>query len=217
VRRFVFVSSIKVNGEGSLAPPATVVAYGPEQPPRPQDAYGRSKWAAELALLERAAAGAFEPVILRPPLIYGPGVKGNLLALMRWIHAGRPLPDAAPPNRRSLLGVDNLALALAQAVRLPDVGGRVFTLAEVEISSAALAETLAAALGVRTRLVHCPAPVWRALAVTPRGRALRERWCGSLLVDAAAARAALEWTPRVSFANGIQDMADWYLACAARR
>jgi len=210
VRRFVFASSIKVNGEASLAPAPQVRAFRAGDPPAPQDHYGRSKWLAEQALQAMAQAGVFEPVILRPPLIYGPGQKANLLRLMAWIAAGRPLPLAGVTNRRSLIYVGNFAAALSLAARRPWAGVQALPIADAEVSTTALARAMADALGVPLRLFACPALVLRALAALPRARPVLERLYGSLVIDASAARTALAWTPAVSFAQGMAETAAWF-------
>lgn len=209
VRRFVFASSIKVNGEARLAPAHAVQPYRATDEPAPQDHYGRSKWQAEEALQAMARVGVFEPVILRPPLIYGPGQKANLSRLMQWIAAGRPLPLAGVDNRRSLLYVDNFAAALGLAARGPWIGAQALPIADVEVSSSELARAMADALGVPLRLFACPALLVRALVVLPRTRPLVERLYGSLVIDAGMARKALGWTPAVTLAQGMAETAAW--------
>lgn len=205
VRRFVLLSSIKVNGEGTLRPVGTFKPYAAGDAPAPRDNYGRSKLEAERCVQALAVPAAFEPVILRPPLIYGPGQPGNLFRLMRWIEAGRPLPLAGVHNRRSLIYVGNLADALLQAAMRPGVGPEPLPIADIDLSSADLAAAMAFALDVRLSLIRVPGVVFRLLAMHPRGRALVERLCGSLQVDARAARAALDWTPGVGLAEAMRE------------
>lgn len=205
VRRLVFLSSIKVNGEATHGAP-----YTEASPPAPEDAYGRSKLAAEQALT--AVAGtAMETVILRPPLLYGPGVKGNLLALMRALSRGVPMPLGALDNRRSLLGLDNLVSALTLALTHPAAAGRTFLLADGEdLSTPQLARLIAAGLDRPARLLPVPAPLLSLAGALTGKRAAVARLTGSLQIDAGAIRAALGWQPPVLAAEGLARMARWY-------
>jgi UDP-glucose 4-epimerase len=205
VCRFVFLSSIKVNGEATHGTPYTEIS-----PATPEDAYGRSKLAAEQALT--AVAGtAMETVILRPPLLYGPGVKGNLLALMRALARGVPLPLGALDNRRSLLGIDNLVSALTLALTHPAAAGRTFLVADGEdLSSPQLTRLIAAGLDTPARLLPVPAPLLSLAGALTGKRAAVARLTGSLQVDARAIRSALNWQPPVPAAEGLARMARWY-------
>lgn len=214
VRRFVLLSSIKVNGESTLAPPVRVPVFAPGDPALPRDNYGRSKLAAEQAVVALAGA-AFQPVILRPPLVYGAGQRGNLARLMQWVAAGRPLPFAGIDNRRSLIHVGNLADALHLAATRPGLSVPPLPLADIDLSTAELVRAMATALAVPARLFTCPPWLLRALALHPRGQAMLERLCGSLLVDATAARELLGWTPRVDLASAMREAAQhWRLVRA---
>ena len=203
--RFVYLSSIKVSGEESFARP-----FDGSEEPAPQDAYGRAKLAAERALGEVAAKTGLHTTVLRPPLVYGPRVKGKFLALMRAIARGWPLPLGAIRNRRSLVHVENVADLVARCVEarapLPDA----LVLADgMPVSTPALCRALGDALGRPARLFNVPAAL---LDVLPAMRPLTR----SLEVDDAVARKALEWRPIVSFEQGIRLTAQWYrLECAA--
>jgi len=205
VRRFIFLSSIKVNGEATHGTP-----YSEASRPAPEDAYGRSKLAAEQALT--AAAGtAMETVILRPPLLYGPGVKGNLLTLMRALARGIPLPLGALDNRRSLLGIENLVSALTLALTHPAAAGRTFLVADGEdLSSPQLARLIAAGLDTPARLLPVPAPLLRFAGALTDKRAAVARLTGSLQIDGRAIRGTLGWQPPVPAAEGLARMARWY-------
>ena len=205
VRRCVFLSSIKANGEATHGTPYTEAST-----PAPEDAYGRSKLEAEQALA--AVAGAsMQTVILRPPLLYGPGVKGNLLALMRALARGVPLPLASIDNRRSLLGIENLVSVLTLAITHPAAAGRTFLAADgVDLSTPQLAQLIAAGLGVRARLLPVPAPLLALAGALAGKRAAVARLAGSLQVDAGAIRGALGWQPPVPVAEGLARMARWY-------
>jgi UDP-glucose 4-epimerase len=208
VRRFVFLSSIKVNGEATHGR-----AFTADDAPHPEDAYGVSKREAEDGLRDIAHRTGLEVVVLRPPLVYGPGVKGNLRALMHAIDRGMPLPLASIANRRSLVGIDNLVSAIALAATHPSAAGRTFLVSDGEdLSTPELVRAIAAGLGRRARLLPCPVALLRlAGRVTGRGAAI-DRLAGSLEVDASALRQALGWQPLVPPAVGLARMAGWYHA-----
>jgi nucleoside-diphosphate-sugar epimerase len=198
VARLVFLSTVKVNGDTTYARPFTEV-----DPPRPVGPYAASKYRAEQALAE--IAGGMERIILRPPLVYGPGVKGNFAALLRLCRSGLPLPFGAVENRRSLVSVANLASAIAAAVAAPTREGcRTYLLRDGEdLSTPALIRRLAAALGRRARLVDVP-PGWLAAALRLAGRGeLAERLLGSLQVDDGAFRRDYGWRPPLSVDEGL--------------
>jgi nucleoside-diphosphate-sugar epimerase len=205
-RRLVFMSSIKVNGESSHRP------YTEADPPRPEDAYGVSKWETEQALAALAAATGLEVVVLRPPLIYGPGVKGNFLRLMRLVARGTPLPLASIDNRRSLIHVGNLADAVLAAIDAPGAAGRTYLAADGEdVSTPGLIRAIAGALGTRARLLPCPVALLNLGAAVAGRRAEAERLTGSLQVDASLLMRELGWRPRVTLAQGLAETARWFL------
>jgi nucleoside-diphosphate-sugar epimerase len=205
VRRLVFMSSIKVNGESSRRP------YTEADPPRPEDAYGISKWETEQALAALAAASGLEVVVLRPPLVYGPGVKGNFLRLMRLVARGTPLPLASIDNRRSLIHVGNLADAVVAAIDAPGAAGRTYLAADGEdVSTPGLIRAIAEALGTRARLLPCPGTLLGLGAALAGRRAEAERLTGSLQVDATRLRRELGWHPRVTLAEGLAETARWF-------
>ena len=201
VRRFVFVSTAKVLGEHTAEGPWTE-----QQPAAPADFYARSKWDAERALTELQRTTALEPVIVRPPLVYGPGVKANFLALMGAIDRGWPLPFASIENRRSLIYVGNLAEAIARCIESPEAAGRTFLVADgPPVSTARLCHALGTALGRPTRLFRVPVSL---LELAPSLRKLTR----SLEVDDGAIRRALNWSPPYSFEAGLRETAKWYLS-----
>jgi len=192
VRRIVFVSTAKVLGDAT--PPGA--CFDDASPPRPTGPYARSKAEAERALLDACASPPTEATVLRPPLMHGPGVKGNLLRLMRWIHAGVPLPLGAIDNRRSLLAVDNFVDALWCASTHPAVGGRCFLLADTpDLSTPELVRRLAHAMAVPARLVPVPERWLRALAGLAGRQAELDRLAGSLRLDVRGFALATGWTP----------------------
>ncbi len=193
-RRFVFVSSIKVNGEAT-APGA---AFRETDSPDPQDAYGISKYEAEQAAFEVGRRAGIEIVIVRPPLMVGSGVKGNLASLAQAIRRGRPLPlGAITENRRSLLDVRNLADALMLCAVHPAAAGEVFLLSDgVPVSTAELARHIGRATERDPRLVPVPPSCIRLAARLLGKGAAAERLTGSLLIDNTKIRRTLDWTPR---------------------
>lgn len=202
VRRFVFVSSIKVNGEVTAAG----VPFRSDQTPRPADAYGISKLEAELGLAEIGARTGLEIVVVRPPLVYGPQVRGNFASMMRWIERGVPLPFAcAVHNKRSFIGVDNLTDFLTQALCHPDAPGRPLLVSDgQDLSTRELLEMLARALGMRARLLPVPLGWLRVLArIGGQGPAI-SRLLGNLQVDIEETKRRLAWSPPVSAEDGLR-------------
>jgi len=203
-RRLIFVSSIKVNGEATPAGRP----FRADDPPAPKDPYGVAKAEAEAAL--RAVAG-LEPTILRPPLVHGPGAKGNLLTLMKLLRRRLPLPLGAIDNRRSLVGAANLADAIRFCLESPATIGKTFLIRDGEdVSTPELIRRLGAALGVATPLLPVPAALLRlALGLAGR-RAAAERLTGSLIVDDSPLR-DLGWNPSVGLDDGLRAMAADFL------
>ena len=203
VRRFIFMSSIKVNGERTTLRP-----FRSGDQPAPGDPYGISKWEAEQGLRAVAARTGLEVVVLRPPLVHGPGAGGNLRRLLGLIDAGIPLPFGGLLNRRAMIGVDNLAELISLVAVHPRAPGGTFLAADREVvSTPELIRLLAAALGKRPRLFSVPPLVLRvggALA----GRADEiARLVGSLEVDTADTVARLGWEPRRPLTEGLLRMA----------
>lgn len=208
VGRFVYVSTVKVHGEGRATP------YREDDPPAPADPYAQSKVEAEAVVRSMEGSG-IGWTILRPPLVYGPGVGGNFLRLLRlagWA-IRVPLPLGGLQNRRSLIYVANLADALATVVSRESARGRVFLVADDEaLSTSELIHRLSAALGGRARLVACPVKLLR-LAGRALGRdADLDRLLGSLEVDSAAIHRALAWTPPFTPVEGLAETARWHLS-----
>ena len=204
VKRFVFLSSVKVNGE--LTPPGQ--AFTPDDVPAPEDAYGISKLEAELALRDICSQTGMEFVVIRPPLVYGPGVRGNFQAMVRVIQRGIPLPLGAIHNRRSLVALDNLVDLIATCLVHPAAANQVFMVADGEdISTSGLLRKVAAAYGLPARLVPVPAGLLRFCATVLGKRAAADRLLGSLKVDAFKTRDVLGWTPVVSMDEQLKKMA----------
>jgi nucleoside-diphosphate-sugar epimerase len=210
VARFVFLSSVKVNGEATSGEPVTE-----DDTPAPEDAYATSKWEAEQALAE-ASGGGIETVVLRTPLVYGPGVKANFLSLLKLCDTALPLPlGGIDGNRRSLIYLGNLADALRRALVHGAAAGRTYLVRDREdVSTAGLVRRIRRALGRPPRLVTVPTGALRAaLAVTGR-RAAADRLLGSLAVDAGRIDRELGWTPPYTMDQGLHATVSWYRGAA---
>lgn len=210
VRRFVFVSSVKVHGEGRATP------YTEADVPAPLDPYGVSKLEAERELAEARAGGApCEVTVLRPPLVYGPGVGGNFRQLIGLAQVAQrwPLPLGGIDNRRSLVAVANLADTLALLARHPAAGGRTYLVSDGhDLSTSELLARLAAALGRPARLWHVPGGMLRAAAALAGRAAQADRLLGSLTLDASRLRDELGWQPAVTVEQALAETARWWRA-----
>jgi nucleoside-diphosphate-sugar epimerase len=211
VRRLVYLSTIKVNGEGRADRP-----YTEADEAHPGDAYARSKWAGETYLQEVVGTTTLKGVVVRAPLVYGPGVKGNFLQLLRWVHAGRPLPLGGIANARSLVSVWNLCDLLRVAIEHPAAPGGPWLVSDGEdLSTPELTRRIARVMGRPLRLVRVPAPLLRvAGALTGRGAQVR-RLCDSLTVDIGATRTRLGWSAPMDVNQALERTARWYLSGAA--
>ncbi|WP_374407658.1 NAD-dependent epimerase/dehydratase family protein [Hydrogenophaga sp.] len=201
VRRLVYVSSVKALGERSL--PGAPLQH--DSAPHPEDAYGISKHEAEQALASVASSTGLQAVIVRPPLVYGRGVKANFLKLLQAVARGLPLPLGSVDNRRSLVALDNLTDLLVSCVDHPDAAGQSFLVSDGEdLSTPALIRQMAQALHRPAHLLPCP-PSLLALAGRLTGReATVERLIGHLQVDIGHTTKVLGWTPKVSVQQGLQ-------------
>jgi nucleoside-diphosphate-sugar epimerase len=193
VRRFIFLSSIKVNGE-------TTSDAGPfvaDQPANPGDAYSVSKWEAEVGLRKIAAATNMQVVVIRPPLVYGPGVAANFKTMIRWLHRGVWLPlGAVTENRRSLVSVRNLVDLIVTCMRHPAAPGQTFLVSDGDdVSTAELLRRLGLALGKPPRLVSVPVALLRVGALLVWRKDTAERLLGSLCVDTTRTQELLGWKP----------------------
>jgi nucleoside-diphosphate-sugar epimerase len=203
VRRLVYLSSIKVNGEKT----AHGAPFLCSDTPAPQDAYGVSKWEAEQALWEVSAKTGLEVVVVRPPLVYGPGVKGNLARLLKLVRLGLPLPFSAVQNKRSLIGLDNLVDLLIRCVDHPAAAGQTFLVSDGEdLSTPDLLRHMAAAMNRSPRLFPVPVSLLRLAGGAFGKRAEIDRLVGSLQIDSSHTRRVLGWTPPVSVEEGVRRM-----------
>jgi nucleoside-diphosphate-sugar epimerase len=213
VSRFVLVSSLKVNGEESPAG-----GFRESDPVRPEGAYAVSKLHAEQRLADIGRTTRLNYTIIRPPLVYGPGVRANFLALIRAVDRGRPLPLASVHNRRSLIYVENLCSALRCVATHPGAAGEMFFASDGEpVSTTDLIRRVAAALGRAPRLFPVPVAMLHAAGrVVGQGDAVR-RLTASLAVHDGKIRGTLNWEAPVEMANGIAATIGWYRATSGRQ
>ena len=210
VRRFVFISSVKVNGESTAAG----LSFRPDDVPAPQDPYGISKMEAEQCLRLIAKETGMEVVIIRPPLVYGPGVKANFESMMRWLARGVPLPLAAvTQNRRSLVALDNLVDLIVTCLHHPAAANQEFLVSDGEdLSTADLLTRMGAALGHPARLFYIPPSVLKLGAKVVNKPGIYQRLCVSMQLDIAKTRHLLGWTPPVSVKEGLRRAAEGFRA-----
>jgi len=217
VKRLVYVSSIKVNGDGCPHPlPLShgergERVYRESDAPNPQGPYAVSKWQAEQALHRVAKETGLEVVIVRPPLVYGPGVKGNFIKLLVAVDKGIPLPLASVRNKRSLIYLGNLVDALIACATHPTAAGQTYLVSDGEdISTPGLLRLLGAAMGHPARLLPCP-PALLKLAGRLTGKTEQvERLLGSLRVDSGNIRRELGWVPPYTLRQGLRATGEWY-------
>ena len=207
VKRLVYVSSIKVNGEATYGGNK----FTETDAPAPQDPYGISKWQAEQALHRIADEAGLEVVIVRPPLVYGPGVKGNFLQMLGIVAKGIPLPFASVHNRRSLIYVGNLIDVLIVCATHPAAAGQTYLVCDGEdVSTPDLLRQLAILMDIPSRLFPCP-PMLLKIASHLAGKSQQlERLLCSLQVDGDKIRRDLNWVPPYSLPQGLQATAEWY-------
>lgn len=205
VRRFVFMSSIKVNGEATQpGHPFTADAA-----PAPLDAYGISKMEAEQGLRDIAAQTGMEVVIIRPPLVYGPGVKANFAAMMRWLGRGVPLPLGAIDNRRSLVALDNLVDLVVTCLGHRAAANQTFLVSDGEdVSTTELLRRMGIAMHRPAHLIPVPASFLQGAASLLGKRDVARRLCGSLQVDIHKTRQLLGWNPPLTLDQGLKKAAE---------
>lgn len=210
VRRVVFLSTVKVLGEGTVDEPWTEL-----HPENPQGSYAISKWTAERLLWEELSGTHTSAVVIRSPLVYGPGVGANFLRLMKLIQRGVPLPLAAVRNRRSMVSVWNLSDFIECAAFSDTAANQTYLISDgTDVSTAELVILLARALERPPRLFRLPLPVLRALATSAGFGKEWRRLSESLVVDISKAKRQLAWRPAVTMEDGIRQTAQWYEAAA---
>ena len=208
VKRFVFVSSIKVNGEFS----EPNLPFEPNLKNTPQDPYGLSKYEAEVELAKLSKETGLEVVIIRPPLVYGPGVKANFLSMMRLIDKGLPLPFGAIKNQRSLVYLDNLSDLIITCCEHPSAPGYTFLASDdQDVSTTQLMQTIAHAMGKSPRLIPIPMSWIQAGSSVLNKQHIAQRICGNLQVEIGLTKEILGWNPPVSFEQGIKRTVEAYL------
>jgi nucleoside-diphosphate-sugar epimerase len=208
VERFVYVSTVKVNGENTTEKP-----FSENDVPSPQDAYSISKWEAEEALNDISSRTGLEIVIIRPPLVYGPGVKGNMLTLMRYVNRGYPLPFGGINNKRSFISLDNLADVLLRSVTKAECAGRTFLVSDGEdLSTSSLIKKIAGAMNKKAHLINIPEKVYSIVgAMVPALSPIIGRLTGSLVVDSTLFRSVAGWRPCQTVNDGVKAMVSEYL------
>jgi len=207
MKRFVFISTIGVHGNNTPADEP----FSELSPIVPHSPYAQSKWEAEDALRQVEQETGLEVVIVRPPLVYGPGVPGNFVRLLNWVYRGIPLPLSAVNNQRSFVALDNLVDFLRVCVEHPDATGQVFLISDNEtVSTPELIQRLAQTLGLPARLFPSPMPLLRLLGSVSGRRQSIDQLIGSLTVDSSKARQRLNWQPVISMDDQLAQTAQWF-------
>ncbi|OEU62572.1 MAG: hypothetical protein BA867_05005 [Desulfobacterales bacterium S5133MH16] len=206
VKRFIFISSVKVNGEENVR------AYKESDAPAPRDSYGISKMQAEKRIKEITADSDMDFVILRPPLVFGPGVKANFLKLIKTVDKGTPLPLASVQNRRSLIYIENLTHAIITCIQHPNAGDQTYFVSDDEdVSTSELIQKIASALNKSARLFPFPQLLLFILGrLIGKGPAV-DRLIGSLTVDISKIKQGLGWKPPFTMEQGLRETAKWHL------
>lgn len=206
VQRFIYLSSVKVNGE------ETETAYCEDSVPQPAGVYGRSKWLGERALMEYAGRGGMEVAVVRSPLIYGPGVRANFLRLLQSVERGWPLPFGGIKNSRSIISVWNICNLLLFLLASRKGPGRVWMASDgVDVSTPELIHCIARGMGRRVSLLPVPPMILRGVGSILGKRREFERLCGSLRIDISRTRGDLGWSPPFVFSDSIERTVSWYL------
>lgn len=208
VKRFIFISSIKVNGESTVSGKP----FRADDLPAPADPYGVSKYEAEEALKQLGLDTGMEIVIIRPPLVYGPGVRANFLSMLSWLNKGIPLPLGAIRNRRSLVAVGNLVDLIVICIAHSAAANQTFLVSDGEdLSTTQLLRRLASALGKRSWLLPLPERLLKLAALAFGKQTIALRICGSLQVDISKNRELLGWSPPVNIEKAMRQTAGHYL------
>ena len=208
VRRFIFLSSIGVNGV-STTPGSS---FSEVDQPNPHNAYALSKWEAEQGLLRMAAETGMEVVVIRPPLVYGPQAPGNFGLLMRWLRRGVPLPLGAIHNQRSLVALDNLVDLIVTCITHPAAANQTFLVSDGEdVSTTELLRRMGKAMNRSVRLTPIPTGFLEQAAALLGKRDMAQRLCGSLQVDIHKTRQLLNWNPPLTLDQGLKKAAEGFV------
>lgn len=211
VKRFVFLSSIKVNGDSTTYErDDNYRKFREEDPVAPRGSYAVSKLESEHALQAVCRKSGMESVILRPPLVYGPGVKANFLQLLKAVEKGYPLPFASVNNLRSLLYVENLSSGILACLRHSKAANQLFLISDVDTSVPGLIQAIASALGRRALLLPCPVSMLKITGILTGRYAAIERLTQSLVIDSSRIKRMLQWTPACTLKEGMAATAEWY-------
>ena len=208
VKRMILMSSVKVNGEST-----TIDApFTSQDTPNPQDPYGRSKTQAEQALWDVASTSALEGVVIRPPLVYGPGVRANFASLIGIVNRGIPLPLGSIHNKRSFVAIDNLIDCIATAIQSSNASGQTFLVSDGnDLSTPELIRYIASALHKSPMLIPFPPALLKLATTTAGKRGAYDRLCGSLTVDIALTKQKLSWTPPFTVQDSMQRTVDAFI------
>ena len=212
VKRFIFLSSIKVNGERNIADEkGKILAFNESDDPRPQGAYAKSKLEAEDAIRKICHESKMDFVILRPTLIYGPDVRANFLSLLDVVNNNYPLPLASVKNKRSLLYVGNLVHVISLCVNCSEVANQTYLISDTDVSVPELVRKIASLLGKRALLFPFPVKYLKILGSLIGKRSMIDRLADSLIVDHGSLCKDVKWEPPYSLDEGLQATVDWYL------
>lgn len=211
IRRFIFISSIKVNGEYSSASHEALRCFSEHDPPAPADPYAISKWEAEQVLGKIAADTGMEVVVIRPPIVYGPGVGGNFLKLMKIVRSGIWLPFGGLDNRRSMVYLDNLVDFIQCCIIHPAAAGSLFFVSDMhDISTSELLRRLAILMKKSPHLFILPQGLVSTVCRISGKQGITDRLLNSLQVDTSRAYSVLGWTPPVTMEKGLEETVTWF-------
>ena len=205
IKRFIFLSTIKVNGEGSNNRVMSVTDI-----PNPQDPYAVSKHDAEIAIRKIGDEGEMDYAILRPPLVYGPGVRANFLRLLKIISLRYPLPLAAINNRRSLIYVYNLVDLIFSFIKLETTVKKVYLVKDIDISTPDLLRAIARSFGHHITLIPVPLFLLKIAGLILGKKSIIDRLTDSLVIDDSPTRDELDWAPLYGLDEGLKATANWY-------
>ena len=205
VKRMILMSSVKVNGESTTIDNP----FTSQDTPNPQDPYGRSKTQAEQALWDVTSTSELEGIVIRPPLVYGPGVRANFASLIGIVNRGIPLPLGSIHNKRSFVSIDNLIDCIATALQSSNAAGQTFLVSDGnDLSTPELIRSIASALHKSPMLIPFPPALLKLAATTAGKRGAYDRLCGSLTVDIALTKQNLSWTPPFTVQDSLQRTVD---------
>ena len=214
VKRMILMSSVKVNGESTTIDSP----FTSQDIPNPQDPYGRSKTQAEQVLWNVASTCELEGVVIRPPLVYGPGVRANFASLIGIVNRGIPLPLGSIHNKRSCVAIDNLIDCVATALQSSNAAGQTFLVSDgQDLSTPELIRAIASSLHKSPMLIPIPTALLKLAATTAGKRNAYDRLCGSLTVDIALTKQKLSWTPPFTVQDSLQRTVDAFIGSKESR